>query len=160
MTVNSRIFDRLKVLPLTILITVLLWLYADAHLTETESDLPIQIYMAASPQANNKIIQELAPAGGRFQVTIQGPSDAVERIRLQCYGEAIVTHDDQNNLTYIIPGISSLQAGTQMQLDALQVLNSLPYFRSRNVVVTAVWPQQVQLRVDQSLGVSQPGGTK
>jgi hypothetical protein len=153
---NSRLIDRLKVLPLTILITVLLWLYADAHLTETQSDLPIQIYLVAAPGANNRIVQEISPTDGRFQVTIQGPSDAVERIRLQCYGGSIFTRDDQNNLTYVIPQSDSQRVGATTGFDALDVLNSLAYFSDRNVIVTAVHPQQIQLRVDQIISVQRP----
>ncbi len=153
---QRRILDRFKVLPLTLLLTVLLWMYADAHLTAIHSNLPFQISVVVPPSDAHDIVQIISPANGEFHVDIQGPRDQVQQIRDQADGRAIFTRDDRNNLAYVVRHIGSLALGSNNYMSSVQVLNDLPYFRQRHVTVTAASPARLQLAVDQMVSISRP----
>ncbi len=154
---TGHFLDRLKVLPLTILLTVLLWLYADSHLTSTESDLPIHIAVLASPAApGNRTVRIINPKDGAFQIAIQGPRNRVQRVREQCNGRAVFTPQDVNDLVYMIPHAGRLRIGENNYLNALRVFNSLPYFRQRRINVISVKPARIRLRVDEMVTVRRP----
>ncbi len=147
--------DRLKVVPLTIVLTVLLWLYADANLTSTVGDLPVHITVVAAA-GTHRTLQVLKPAQGDFQITIQGSRRRVDQVRRLCTGQAPMTRQDLANLVYVVHHPGRLRLGAPNSLDAKLVLNSLAFFRRRHVAVSAVTPARIQLRVDQTVTVSRP----
>ena len=148
--------DRLKVLPLTLLLTVLLWLYADANLTSTQSDLPIHISVIAAPDTGARTVQLAKPANGNFQITIQGPRNRVQRVRQQCDGRAVFTTEDVNNLVYVVHHPDQLAIGTHDELDAVKVFNSLPFFRQRRINIISVKPAIIQINVDEMVTAIRP----
>ncbi len=153
---QHRILERLKVVPLTLLLTLLLWMYADAHLTAIQNNLPFQISVVVPPSDTNDIVQIVSPANGEFHVNIQGPRDQVQQIQDQADGRAIFTHDDRNNLSYVVRHIKTLAIGSGNYISSVRVLNDLPYFRQRHVIVTSASPAQIQLAVDQMVSISRP----
>jgi hypothetical protein len=153
---QHRVLERLKVVPLTLLLTLLLWMYADAHLTAIQNNLPFQISVVVPPSDANDIVQIVSPANGEFHVNIQGPRDQVQQIQDQADGRAIFTHDDRNNLSYVVRHIKKLAIGSNNYISSVQVLNDLPYFRQRHVVVTSASPGRIQLSVDQMVTISRP----
>lgn len=150
--------DRLKVLPLTALLTVLLWLYADAHLTATERDLPIHITILAGAAANGnpQTVLLKRPRDSRFIISIQGSADAVDRIRQQCESRGLFTPQDVNNLTYVLSRADLKRIARGKPLNTQRLLNSLAYFNKRRVVVTAVRPRRISLKVDPIVSVNRP----
>ncbi len=153
---TAQLMDRLKVLPLTLLLSVLLWLYADANLTSTQGDLPIRISVIAAPDAGSRTVQLAQPATGDFQITIQGPRNRVARVRQQCEGRAVFTTEDINNLVYVVRHPDQLALGSHDHMDAVKVFNSLPFFRQRRINVISVKPSTLQLNVDEMVTVVRP----
>jgi hypothetical protein len=153
---QRRVLDRLKVVPLTLLLTLLLWMYADAHLTAIENNLPFQISVVVPPSDAHDIVQIISPANGEFHVNIQGPRDQVQQIRDQADGRAIFTHDDRNNLAYVVRHLNRLTIGDNNYISSVRVLNDLPYFRQRHVTVTSASPARIQIAVDQMVSISRP----
>jgi hypothetical protein len=154
----TKFTDRLKVLPLTVLLTVLLWLYADAHLTATQRDLPIHITILAGAGANGNpqtVLMEM-PADSDFVVNIQGSGEAVDRIRQQCDGRGPFTAQDVNNLTYALTRSDIKRIAAGKSLNAQRIFNSLVYFTRHRVVVTAVSPPQIKLKVDPIVTINRP----
>ncbi|NNM84253.1 MAG: hypothetical protein HKL96_00620 [Phycisphaerales bacterium] len=155
---RSKLKEHLKLLPLTVLLTVLLWMYADANLTAVESDLPIHIRLAAGPATgpHAQSVQLISPADGEFEITVQGPRNKVSRVRQQCEGRAVFTQQDRDNLSYVLTG-SQLQAVRNGHpLEAIRVLNRLPYFRQSGVLVTAVRPKRISCRIDPIVQINRP----
>ncbi len=152
---HTRILERLKVVPLTLLLTLLLWMYADAHLTAIQNNLPFEISAVVPPSNSHDIVQIINPSGD-FHIDIQGPRNEVQQISDQADGRAIFTRDDRNNLVYVVRHIATLKIGTNNYISAVRVFNELPYFRQRHVMVTAVSPARIQLAVDQMVSISRP----
>ncbi len=154
----TKFTDRLKVLPLTILLTVLLWLYADAHLTATQRDLPIHITILAGAGANGnpQTVLLKKPADSAFVVNIQGSGEAVDRIRQQCDGRGLFTPQDVNNLTYVLTRSDIQRINAGKSLNAQRIFNSLVYFTRHRVVVTAVSPRHILLKVDPIITINRP----
>ncbi len=153
---TAQLMDRLKVLPLTLLLSVLLWLYADANLTSTQGDLPIRISVIAAPDAGSRTVQLAEPSTGDFQITIQGPRNRVQRVRQQCEGRAVFTTEDVNNLVYVVRHPGHLALGGHDRMDAVKVFNSLPFFRQRRINVISVKPSTLELNVDEMVTVVRP----
>ncbi len=155
---RAKLKEHLKLLPLTVLLTVLLWMYADANLTAVESDLPIHVRLAAGPATgpHAQSVQLISPADGEFEITVQGPRNKVSRVRQQCEGRAVFTQQDRDNLSDVLTG-SQLQAiRNGHPLEAIRVLNRLPYFRQRGVLVTAVRPKRIICRIDPIVQINRP----
>ncbi len=153
---QRRILERLKVVPLTLLLTLLLWMYADAHLTAIQNSLPFQISVVVPPSDANDIVQIIDPTNGEFHINIQGPRDQVQQILDQADGRAIFTRDDRNNLAYVVRHPGHLAIGSENYINAVQAFNDLPYFRQRHVTVTSVSPARIQLALDKMIVISRP----
>lgn len=154
----TKFTDRLKVLPLTVLLTVLLWLYADAHLTVTQRDLPIHITILAGAGANGnpQTVLMKSPADSAFVINIQGSGEAVDRIRQQCDSRGLFTPQDVNNLTYVLTRADMHKIAAKKTLNAQRIFNSLTYFNRRRVAVTAVIPRHIRLQVVPIVTVNRP----
>ena len=153
---QRRVLDRLKVVPLTLLLTLLLWMYADAHLTAIENNLSFRISVVVPPSDANDIVQIVSPSNGEFHVNIQGPRDQVQQIRDQADGRAIFTRDDSHNLAYVVRHIRGLKIGSKNYISSVRVLNDLPYFRQRHVTVLSATPARIQIALDQMVSISRP----
>ncbi len=77
-------FDRLKSLPLTILLTVLIWMYAEAKFTATQDHVPLTLRVV-SPQGD-LVLRALDPTDNRYHsaialdVTLEGPKNQIDGI--------------------------------------------------------------------------------
>jgi hypothetical protein len=143
--------SRLKSLPLTIVLTILIWMYAEAQFTSTRDDVRISVKMVApSP---DKTVRALDSRGdpqpfAAITVALQGPKDEIDRVYQESLNGA-APDDDFNSLAYSVPR-SKLPAGTSgnITLDTRDMVNSLRYFREHNVVATAASPEKITVEVD------------
>jgi hypothetical protein len=148
--------DRLKSLSLTILLTILIWIYAEAQFTTTQQDVPINVRIAAGT-SNFAVRTLLDPATKRysdvlsFVVTLQGPKSQIDQIFQESQGAVRdrAAEDRLAALTFI-PTVEQLRqaAGGEMHPYVLPMLNRLDYFRSRGVTVTFAAPDYVSIEVD------------
>jgi hypothetical protein len=148
-------FSRLKSLPLTIALTVLIWIYAEAQFTATRDNVRLLVKLV--PPSADLTLRPLDPQGSprslaSVLVTIQGPKDQLDRIYQQAQ-YAATPEDDLSSLTYapplnrLNPG-APLATGDDNTVDTLAMLNSLDYFRRRNVIITTAIPARIKLDVD------------
>ena len=87
--------DRLKSLPLTIVLTILIWMYAESQFTATRENLQVSLTIAATPQ----YVVDMQDVEGdkeyhktvAVRITLQGARDKVEKIYQQQMG--VVTPD-------------------------------------------------------------------
>jgi hypothetical protein len=147
--------DRLKVLPLTILLTILVWMYAEAQFTTTQADIPIDVHIASGTP--DFAVRTLDPKTKRytdtlsFVVTLQGPKNQIDQILQESQGAGRDKSAEGRlaALTYV-PAVEQLRqaAGGEMQPFVLPMLNRLDYFRSHRVTVTFASPNNVTIDVD------------
>jgi hypothetical protein len=150
-------FSRLKSLPLTIVLTILIWMYAEAQFTSTKDN--VRLLIKITPPSADLTIRVLDPQGNprslaSVVVTLQGPKDQLDRIYQQ--GQFAGSPDDDiSSLTYV-PPISSLLLGPQgggaeggdVTIETLAMVNNLDYFRRQNIIATAATPPRIRLDVD------------
>jgi hypothetical protein len=147
--------NRLKTLPLTILLTILIWMYAEAQFTAAQPDVPIDVPIASgSPDFT---VRTMDPETKRytdtlsFVVTLQGPKSQIDQILQESLGAVREKSDEDRRaaLTYI-PTADQLRqaAGATLHPNVLPMLNRLEYFRSRGVTVTYATPNRVTIEVD------------
>jgi hypothetical protein len=147
--------DRLKVLPLTILLTILIWMYAEAQFTTTQPDIPIDVRISSGTP--DFVVRALDPVTKRYSdslsfiVTLQGPKSQIDKIFEESQGAARDKSAEERlaALTFI-PTIEQLRqaAGSEFHPYVLPMLNRLDYFRSRGVTVTFAAPNYVSIDVD------------
>ncbi len=145
----------MKLLPLTITLTVLLWLYADAHLTATQRDLPVKIAFAADLGNHNMTVHLISPQRGAYQIDIAGRKSRVSEVADQFYGRVILTARDRQDLTYAFNG-AHFRYGKIYRFKTLALLNSLPYFKKQRVVVVSARPDVTKLEFNRLLRVRRP----
>jgi hypothetical protein len=147
--------DRLKVLPLTILLTILIWMYAEAQFTTTQPDVPIDVRIASSTP--DFVVRTLDPVTKRYSdtlsfiVTLQGPKSQIDQIFEASQGAARdKSAEDRLAALTFIPTVEQLRqaAGGELHPYVLPMLNRLDYFRSRGVTVTFAAPNYVSIDVD------------
>ena len=148
-------FERLKTLPLTILLTILIWMYAEAQFTAAQTDVPIHVRIASG--TTDYAVRTLDPQTKRytdtlsFVVTLQGPKNQIEQIYQEAQGAARDKSAEERlaSLTYVPTGDQLRQAvGGGMHPYVLPMLNRLDYFRGRGVTVTFASPDFVTIEVD------------
>ncbi len=143
-----RLPDRLKSLPLTIILTVLIWMYAEAQFTSVQPDVKINVQVIApSPDLTLRVHDMSRDAYTPLMnlvVTLQGPRDQIDRI----YNDSLQLHYDQasEGLAYV-PTPNEVSQG-KFEISTVSILNRMPYFRDRNVTVTSASPARVTLEVD------------
>jgi hypothetical protein len=149
--------ERLKSLPLTILLTVLIWMYAEAQFTATQSDVPINIGVSSGSQ--DFAVRVYDQTNKRYSnmlnvvATLQGPRNQLDQILQEALGAAHVnpTEDRMAALTYTPSADQLRQAvanGGEFNAVTLPMLNRLDYFQSRGVTVTYAQPSSVSIEVD------------
>jgi hypothetical protein len=141
-------FSRLKSLPLTIVLTILIWMYAEAQFTSTRDK--VLLVKIAPPSADLSVrvfdAQGTPRSLASVVVTLQGPKEQLDRIAASPEGEI-------SSLTYVPPLTSLLLnngsgKADETVIDTLAMVNSLDYFRRQNVIVTAAIPPRLRLDVD------------
>jgi hypothetical protein len=154
-------WDRLKSLPLTIALTVLIWIYAEAQFTSVREDVRVNVRVL-SPAAE-VAVRVFDSAENRYtpmlnvRVTLQGPKSELEKL----YQESLATgpEDDVSGLTYQLTGADMQRAserGGNVMLDCVSMLNRLDYFRSRGVTVTVASPARASVEVDRMTRLTKP----
>lgn len=168
-------FERLKSLPLTILLTLLIWAYAEAQFTSTQQDVPINVRVASN--SPDYALRVMDPVTKRFSnilnfiVTLQGPRNQIDQILQESQGASRDKsgEDHLGALTYIpttdqlrqaVASGGSTSGGSERENGAatadgeglhpavIPMLNRLEYFRSRGVTVTFANPSYVNIEVD------------
>jgi hypothetical protein len=144
-------WDRLKSLPLTIVLTVLIWMYAEAKFTTTQDNVRLTL-KTISPLGE----VELRPAdspGDAFAprmtvlVTVEGPKNQVDRLYQDSLG--VQQEEDFSALAYVPPA-DDLKAGGGRgvsRAQTVELLNGLRFFRQRGVTVVAATPAEVECRL-------------
>ena len=153
--VRSNLTAHLKLLPLTITLTVLLWLYADAHLTTTQQDLPLRVRFAATTNNHSMTVSVRRPQGGEYQIGLTGRKSRVTQVANQLFGRALLTTADRHDLTYAFDG-AHFRYGKTYTFDTLRLLNSLPYFRRHHVAIIAARPRKTELTFDRLVKIRRP----
>ncbi len=141
--------DRLKSLPLTIVLTILIWMYAEAKFTATGD-----ARLSLRPIAPNGdlALRVFDPAQNRFipvinvVASLQGPTNQITILQQET---------EPLQLTFTRPA-SSLSPGTPVTVDTVALLNSNSNLRKRELTVTSANPPKVQLEVDHLEQVTRP----
>jgi hypothetical protein len=161
--------DRLKSLPLTIILTILIWMYAEAQFTAVQPDVKVNV-QALSPSPDYAL-RVFDPENSRFTplmnlvATLQGPRNSIERI----YQDSLplTAEDVSAGLTYVptVPEITkaAAKAGTTgvvapvlaaapnggiLEVNTVSMLNRFDYFHSKGITVTHVSPARIQVVLD------------
>ena len=141
--------DRLKSLPLTIVLTILIWMYAEAKFTATgdarlslrpiapNGDLALRVFDAAE----NRYIPVI-----NVVASLQGPTNQITMLEQET---------EPLQLMFTRPA-SSLTPGTLVTVDTVSLLNSNSDLRKRELTVTSAIPPKVQLEVDHLEQVTRP----
>ncbi len=141
--------DRLKSLPLTIILTILIWMYAESQFTATQEGLPVTLSVAATSRYNVEVLDK--QGDGKYHpsvplhITIEGPKSQVERL----YQEAIRVLPQDPEFRNLVCEVNAedLHVGTDLTLETVPMLNQTGFFRRRGVTVVAAIPARVQLSV-------------
>ncbi|MGN6368046.1 MAG: hypothetical protein ACTHN5_07285 [Phycisphaerae bacterium] len=141
--------DRLKSLPLTIVLTILIWMYAEAKFTATgdarvsvrpvvpNGDLAVRIYDATE----NRFLPVI-----NIVASLQGPTNQIT---------ALQQETEPPQLTFTPPA-ATLTPGTSAMVDTVNVLNASSYLRKRGLTVTAATPAKLRLEVDHLEQITRP----
>ncbi len=141
-------FDRLKSLPLTIVLTILIWMYAEAQFTSTQ-EITIYLKLTPPPSAGNVAVR-IEDTDGKarlqvpLQVTLQGTREQLDAI----YQESLGTQMGEGMLANLNYELSEQDLNADRFLDAVQLLNRLQYFRKKGVTVTHASPSALRVEVD------------
>jgi hypothetical protein len=155
---SPTMVDRLKSLPLTMVLTVLIWMYAEAKFTATRENVSLTI-KPVSP-TGDMVLSAFDPGEKRFQgtvnvaVTLEGPTNQIDRIYQESVG-TVAADEDFSPLGYVPPA-EGLKAGTDNEVDTVAALNSLAYFRRRGVTVTSAKPARIRVEADPLSQVVRP----
>ncbi len=146
---------HLKILPLTVILTVLLWLYADAHLTATQHDVPVKVRFAASKNNHAMTVSPSLPQDGEYEISISGRKSGVSQVADQLLGRVMLTAIDRRDLTSEFNG-AHFRYGKTYTFSTSQLLNALPYFRRHHIAVIAAQPRKTKLVFDRLFHIRRP----
>jgi hypothetical protein len=141
--------DRLKSLPLTIVLTVLIWMYAEAKFTAT-GDARIALRPVASD--GDLALRIFDPTENRFLpvitivASLQGPTNQIT---------AVQQETEPPSLTFVPPP-SSLVPGNTGLIDTVALLNSNSYLHKRGLNVTSATPSRLRIEVDHLEQLTRP----
>ena len=150
-------FNRLKSLPLTIMLTILIWMYAEAQFTSTRDGLLVSLNVD-SP-VSNYCVRVLDPADGQYhqtlpiRVSVEGPQNKVDTLlqsTRQLGGEG-----DLLSFPFV-PSAEAMKSGGEQNFDTASLLNAMPYFRDNGLTVTTATPARMRLEVQPVQTVTLP----
>ena len=136
--------DRLKSLPLTIILTILIWMYAEAQFTSTQDNVRLSVKLLAP--SSDQVVLGYDPIDDRYRdtinivATIQGAKSQIDQIYQMSLNASPQNHEFKQ-LTFAAPL-------TDPSIDTVTMLNGLSYFRSKGVTVTAANPPRVRIKVE------------
>ena len=148
--------ERLKTLPLTVVLTILIWMYAEAEFTSTQDNVAVtvQILSAEPNQFTVRALDKGSPVRIlNLQLTLQGAKGQIEKI-LQQSRAPLGTDAALKPLE--IPLDAARLAATGNVVSMTAQLNGLPYFRDKGVTVVASVPDRVQIESDKLVQMSRP----
>ena len=141
--------DRLKSLPLTIALTILIWMYAEAKFTTTGE---ARVSMRPVVSNGDLALRVFDPAENRFVpvvnvvASIQGPTNQVNALQ----------QDPEPPPVTFSPPASALVPGAQNRVDTVQMLNASSYMRKHGLSVISATPAKMQVEVDRLEQVTRP----
>jgi hypothetical protein len=147
-----KLMDSLKSLPLTIILTVLIWMYAEAQFTATEDNVPITLHVA--PMSSDQSIRMLEPADGLLHIRVEGPQAQVERFR-QTVLHITDSPVDELGAMVFTPQ-QKLNIGSNNWVDSAQAVNSIAYFQKHGITVTSASPGRIRLETDRVVQLRKP----
>jgi hypothetical protein len=143
-------FSRLKTLPFTIVLTILIWMYAEAEFTATQEGVAVRVRFQSTDPGDYsvRIFDDRGNPIRTLDVTlsVQGAKGQLDRLRDQSRsgggggGEPLPTLVLQREPASIPP------AGATVALAPL--LNELPFFRDRGITVISSFPERVRIDGD------------
>ena len=130
--------QRIRLLGMTVLLTVMVWAVADHSLTET---------------ATVRVKLSLIPTGQQMQVTQVGPTDQAFEVRVSGR-KTVIAQLKSRGVLPVRLRISSRAPGTY----AVQLLDEIRSQQSElsNVIIQSVSPAFVQMLVDRDMTVTMP----
>ncbi len=132
-----KLLTKLRNLPLTIVLTILIWMYAEAQNVTSKDNLPITIRV--TPFANDEVLRLVDPMDGKFRISVGGKQASVDR----------VANGRQEELASMdFTPAHRLPLGQKVTVDSVAVLNALPYFQRNGLTVTSASPAQIRLDVE------------
>lgn len=152
--------DRLKLLPLTIVLTILIWMYAEAEFTATREGVDVLVQIQ-SPDPNEWLVRAIDPTDPSktprrtltVRLTIQGAKSRVEQIGQQSTG--VASPDPSFAGLRLAPTTAELSGGRDT-LSIVPLLNAQPYFRNKGVTVLKAAPDFIKLDVDRLTRFNRP----
>lgn len=145
-------FERLKSLPLTIVLTILIWMYAEAQFTAHREDIPVTLRLVAPSKDYLLSVHGADPDDSRgrdaitVRITVQGSQAKIDRLYQQSNG-TMTPDEDLASLRFMLPA-DDAKAGAVRVYDTQFVLNNLPYFRHNGLMVTAASPSKVRVGIE------------
>ncbi|HUO10300.1 MAG TPA: hypothetical protein VM008_18480 [Phycisphaerae bacterium] len=133
--------DRLKSLPLTIVLTVLIWMYAEAKFTATGD---ARISLRPVVPNGDIALRVFDSTESRFLpvinivASLQGPTNQIT---------ALQQETEPPQLTFTPPP-AALTTGASATLDTVSILNANSYLRKRGLTVISAAPAKMRLEVD------------
>jgi hypothetical protein len=149
--------ERLKSLPLTIVLTILIWMYAEAQFASTQDNVRVTLKVV-SPTPEYVITAE--NPDGRYRnsvsitVSVQGAKNQIDRL-YQMSLNAITPDKDFQDL-FFSPDERKIKTDPDPSEDTVRLLNGLRYFRDRGMTVTLATPARIRLRVEKPVPATPP----
>jgi len=145
--------ERLKGLPLTIILTVLIWMYAEAQFTAVQPDVKVNVQVLSA--SADYAVRVYDPEQKKYSsvlnlvATLQGPRNVIERI----YQDSLPLSPQEAfpGLAYVPTAREIEQAianGNTLEVDTLSILNRFDYFRSKGVTIHNVQPSRARIMLD------------
>ncbi len=156
-------FNRLKTLPLTIILTILIWMFAEAQFTAAQDNIRISARLVSpSPDFAVFALDEGDPKRGRPSInvvaTVAGAKAQIDRL-YQLSLNATPPDEDFRALAFA-PSLEDLQTSANPSIDTVTVLNGLRYFRARGLTVTAATPPRIRLKIEPLTPATSPATTR
>jgi hypothetical protein len=147
--------ERLKGLPLTIILTILIWMYAESQFTASQPDVRLNVQVVTTTPDYQLIIfdadRKTTTKTMNLVVTLQGPQNQIKDI----YQESLQLNPDEPfpNLTYTPTATEMAKATANagpggssiLDVNTAAILDRSEFFRSQGVTVTHVSPAHMQI---------------
>ena len=130
--------DFTRSLPVVVILTLLIWIYAERAQNRDDSVTAVLSIVASDP---NLSAATLDAGDGRVAVSVNGPRGQIDALKTRIESASI-----DGKLRVTLPAADS-SAGDKT-LDLTRVLNDAPLFANSGVTVTKTSPAQVRVSVE------------
>lgn len=140
---SLRWSQHLRLLPVTIVVTILVWMYAEAQFSDSQEDLRVTLeFRSGTP---TQAIEVSEPANHQYRISVTGTRNNVDEFRRQSLGTLVVTERQRAGLTFSVPETKE----SEIRLDSTALLNQMPRFRDRGITVVSADPPITVIALDQ-----------